>query len=215
MTVKKWKKRRLKRPRTKVSNRYDEVVHATPKPKSLSINIRRDGPCHPEASQQNRCQFTPASCRGLPLRLVVVLLASARVRFGVVLLLRLCRLNPSPVEETREWQPISTYRRPNDNLHRSEFDTVIKRLKRSKATGPDDVPDEVYKYCPDIKNELSSKSWSSSGTVNVSLRTWSAADLSCSGNVRDRPTTQVPIHSLKTGKQASVLDGDAETIPWF
>ena len=36
----------------------------------------------------------------------------------------------------------------------SEFEITIKHLKVGKATGPDGIPSKVFKYCPDIKNEL-------------------------------------------------------------
>lgn len=50
--------------------------------------------------------------------------------------------------------PIPEYRRPGAELSRSEFDAAIKKLKLSKATGPDGIPGEVFKACPQITNEL-------------------------------------------------------------
>ena len=41
-----------------------------------------------------------------------------------------------------------------DKIAWSEFEIVIKHLKVGRATGPDGIPSEVFKYCPEIKNEL-------------------------------------------------------------
>ena len=57
-------------------------------------------------------------------------------------------------EHNRVWQPISPYRRPEAEISRAEFDAAVKHLKNAKATGPDEVPAEVYKYCSEIKEEL-------------------------------------------------------------
>ena len=54
----------------------------------------------------------------------------------------------------RQWQPLSAFRRFGANLNRSEFEKAVKQLKNAKATGPDKVPAEVYKYCPEVKEEL-------------------------------------------------------------
>ena len=42
----------------------------------------------------------------------------------------------------------------DDVLKRSEFDRVMKRMKSSKATGPDVIPIEVFKKCPQLADEL-------------------------------------------------------------
>ena len=41
-----------------------------------------------------------------------------------------------------------------DKLNWEEFEAAVKHLKLGKATGPDGIPSEVYKFCPAIKNEL-------------------------------------------------------------
>lgn len=41
-----------------------------------------------------------------------------------------------------------------DKISRSEFDVAIKRLKLNKATGPDGIPAEAYKFCPKVQDEL-------------------------------------------------------------
>ena len=41
-----------------------------------------------------------------------------------------------------------------DKITWSEFELAIKHLKVGRATGPDGIPSEVFKYCPEIKNEL-------------------------------------------------------------
>ena len=51
-------------------------------------------------------------------------------------------------------EPLPTTRTEEDDLTRSEFENAINRLKKSKATGPDEIPIEVYKKCPKLKEEL-------------------------------------------------------------
>ena len=41
--------------------------------------------------------------------------------------------------------PLPTARTEEDNLTLDEFESAISKLKNSKATGPDDIPIEVYK----------------------------------------------------------------------
>ena len=38
-----------------------------------------------------------------------------------------------------------------DKITWLEFETAIKHLKVGKATGPDGIPSEVFKYCLEIK----------------------------------------------------------------
>ena len=42
----------------------------------------------------------------------------------------------------------------DDRISWQEFEEAVKRLKRGKATGPDGIPAEFFKFCPVIKNEL-------------------------------------------------------------
>ena len=51
-------------------------------------------------------------------------------------------------------KPLPTERTPADKLCREEFEIAIKKLKVGKARGPDDIPAEVFKQCPAIKEEL-------------------------------------------------------------
>ena len=43
---------------------------------------------------------------------------------------------------------------PNDHITRKEFDAAVKKLKSNKATGPDGIPAEAIKFCPEIQEEL-------------------------------------------------------------
>ena len=43
---------------------------------------------------------------------------------------------------------------PSDLITRKEFDAAVKRLKSNKATGPDGIPAEAIKFCPEIQEEL-------------------------------------------------------------
>ena len=51
-------------------------------------------------------------------------------------------------------EPIPETRTEEDCLTRDEFDQVVDRLNSNKATGPDDIPAEVYKHCPLVRDEL-------------------------------------------------------------
>ena len=51
-------------------------------------------------------------------------------------------------------EPLPETRNEDDELQRSEFEDALKRLKKAKATGPDEIPIEVYKRCPELKEEL-------------------------------------------------------------
>ena len=50
--------------------------------------------------------------------------------------------------------PLPTTRTSDDILTRAEFDQAMKRMKNSKASGPDDIPIEVFKSCPQLADEL-------------------------------------------------------------
>ena len=65
------------------------------------------------------------------------------------------KFKPTDAEKARPpMPPIPEYRRPGAELTRPEFDAAIKKLKLSKATGPDGVPGEVFRACPQIADEL-------------------------------------------------------------
>ena len=53
-------------------------------------------------------------------------------------------------------ETLTTSRTPEDNLNWAEFNAAVNRLKLNKATGPDGIPAEVYKFCPAIKADCSS-----------------------------------------------------------
>ena len=50
--------------------------------------------------------------------------------------------------------PLSTARTHDDIFVRTEFDHALNRLNNAKATGPDEIPVEVYKKCPQLADEL-------------------------------------------------------------
>ena len=50
--------------------------------------------------------------------------------------------------------PIPEYRGPNAELTRKEFEVALNSLDSGKATGPDNVPVEVFRNCPKIKSSL-------------------------------------------------------------
>ena len=50
--------------------------------------------------------------------------------------------------------PIPEFRGPDADLTREEFETALNSMNNGKATGPDDVPIEVFKNCPKVKNSL-------------------------------------------------------------
>ena len=49
---------------------------------------------------------------------------------------------------------IPTFWSSDANLIRGEFEVTVKKLKNTKAVGPDEVPAEVFKYCPKIRDEF-------------------------------------------------------------
>ena len=58
-------------------------------------------------------------------------------------------------EKTRPpMDPIPDDRKVEDQLSRAEFERAVNRLNSHKATGPDGIPAEVYKHCPEIREEL-------------------------------------------------------------
>ena len=65
------------------------------------------------------------------------------------------KFDATPAEAERPpLPPLPTSRSPDDNLTRTEFDLALKRLNNSKATGPDEIPIEVFKKCPQLADEL-------------------------------------------------------------
>ena len=50
--------------------------------------------------------------------------------------------------------PLPSIRQSSDALTRAEFEKALNIMKNGKATGPDGVPAEVYKYCDVAKEEL-------------------------------------------------------------
>ena len=65
------------------------------------------------------------------------------------------KFESTPVEAKRPPLPdLPTEMTIDDNLTRSEFDLVMKRMKSSKAMGPDEIPIEVFKRCPQLADEL-------------------------------------------------------------
>ena len=65
------------------------------------------------------------------------------------------KFEATPEESKRPpMPPLTSVRTSDDILTRSEFDRAMKRMKISKATGPDDVPIEVFKKCPQLADEL-------------------------------------------------------------
>ena len=50
--------------------------------------------------------------------------------------------------------PLRTARTAEDELTKEEFLAAVGKLKSSKAMGPDEVPAEVFKLCPAIRDEL-------------------------------------------------------------
>ena len=58
-------------------------------------------------------------------------------------------------EKTRAPMPdLPRERSPSDSLTRREFEAALKRLGCAKATGPDGVPIEAFKFCQVAKDEL-------------------------------------------------------------
>ena len=51
-------------------------------------------------------------------------------------------------------EPLPKARSEEDALQRKEFENALKRMGNAKATGPDEIPIEVYKKCPKLKAEL-------------------------------------------------------------
>ena len=49
---------------------------------------------------------------------------------------------------------METLPKTTDPISVKEFENAVKKLNQGKATGPDGVPDEVFKACPAIKDEL-------------------------------------------------------------
>ena len=65
------------------------------------------------------------------------------------------KFEATPAEAERPpLSPLPKERHAEDALTRSEFDYALSRLKSSKATGPDEVPIEVFKKCPQLADEL-------------------------------------------------------------
>ena len=50
--------------------------------------------------------------------------------------------------------PLPETKTEKDALQRKEFEDALKRLSNAKATGPDDIPIDVYKKCPRLNEEL-------------------------------------------------------------
>ena len=66
-----------------------------------------------------------------------------------------CKFQATEAEAVRpDPEPPPNTKSEEYTLKRSEFEAAIKRLKSAKAVGPDEIPIEVYKKCPQLKEEL-------------------------------------------------------------
>ena len=65
------------------------------------------------------------------------------------------RFRVTPAEEARpEMAKIPSFRAEDSALTRQEFDDAVRRMSNDKASGPDGIPAEVIKHCPEVREAL-------------------------------------------------------------